>query len=474
MKKRFVLISLMFIAMGFIFNHGFYAFASEEIKQAQRGLKNLGYYPAMIDGIVGPMTRKAIVQYQYNTDLQITGILDPVTMKYLRRPSVILNTQDFAPFHYKTNRKGEAHGPIPQIVKMTCQSAGINCRIVLYDQWRVAQESVKNGRADGMFVIAWNSERAKWLHRSTAIVETAYGLFVREDDGLQFNQILKQPKEMEGYTVGVYGPSGTSTSLKKLKNALDSRGVKIFINMEPDDKPLFQKLSASKGKYAVYSNKMVGETITRGLGLDNTRFAGMHRGLSYYVGFSKQRVPLSVVQKFDTAFIDLVKKGRVLATMANYSMPSAKGGNTTSQKVSAKTRAKPRMPHRFSQKTLDGRMVVLDTVSCLMWQQAGTYEHFSWNDAFAYVDNLNKELYAGFSDWRLPDIGELSTLIEPELQKKNRMYINPVFDTLQQTCWSANTSEMDAQFIDFYEGAMGSKDKNDTNFVRAVRTSKCQ
>lgn len=165
----------------------------EVIKRAQKNLKKLRYYTLTADGIVGAETRKAIMLYQYEMDLPITGILDNATIKHLNRPSVIFNTQNFAPFHYTTSRKGEADGPVPQIVRLACLKAGFNCRIIMYDDWKAAQQDVKNGKAEGLFVIAWNSERAKWLHRSTAIIETEYGLFVRNNDTLQFNEALQQP-----------------------------------------------------------------------------------------------------------------------------------------------------------------------------------------------------------------------------------------------------------------------------------------
>lgn len=296
----------------------------QTVVQAQQDLKRLQYYTGPIDGIVGPLTKKAVFQYQYEMDLPITGYLDKSTAHSLRLPSVILNTQDFAPFHYKAIRKGQAYGPVPLIVRLVCKTAGINCRIILYDSWKLAQQDVKSGNAHGMFVIAWNTTRAQWLHRSTAIIETEYGLFVRDDDDLQFDQILNRPSDIDGYTVGVYGPSGTSSSLKKFNALLQSNGGSIFINMESDDKPLFKKLSVSKGKYAVYSNRTVGETVSRGLGLKNIHYSGMHRGLSYYVGFSKKKVPLWMVKKFDQAHKQLVAQGAINTIIANHSMPAPK------------------------------------------------------------------------------------------------------------------------------------------------------
>jgi peptidoglycan hydrolase-like protein with peptidoglycan-binding domain len=46
-----------------------------EIKAAQRGLFELGYYEASVDGVVGPKTKAAIRAFQKDSNLQITGDL---------------------------------------------------------------------------------------------------------------------------------------------------------------------------------------------------------------------------------------------------------------------------------------------------------------------------------------------------------------------------------------------------------------
>jgi lipid-binding SYLF domain-containing protein/peptidoglycan hydrolase-like protein with peptidoglycan-binding domain len=51
----------------------------EKVRQAQTALKDQGFDPGPIDGIMGPMTMTALRNYQLHNHLQDTGMLDPQT-----------------------------------------------------------------------------------------------------------------------------------------------------------------------------------------------------------------------------------------------------------------------------------------------------------------------------------------------------------------------------------------------------------
>ena len=72
-----------------------------------------------------------------------------------------------------------------------------------------------------------------------------------------------------------------------------------------------------------------------------------------------------------------------------------------------------------------------------MWQKSGSDKGLSYEEVQAYVQHLKDERFAGYSDWRLPTVPELLTLVEPE-QQSNGLYINPIFDEKQSWCWSAD------------------------------------
>ncbi|MDM8551928.1 DUF1566 domain-containing protein, partial [Desulfobacterales bacterium HSG2] len=119
-------------------------------------------------------------------------------------------------------------------------------------------------------------------------------------------------------------------------------------------------------------------------------------------------------------------------------------------------------------KSSDGKTVT-DRMTGLMWQQSGANNYMNYEKAQAYIDKLNRERFAGYSDWRLPTLEELMSLMERE--KVNGLYIDPVFDRKQRYCWSADKrpsgSAWSAAFSNGY-AYWHNLEYND--YVRAVRS----
>jgi len=224
---------------------------------------------------------------------------------------LIFNTQEFAPFNY--SESGVVKGPAAEIVRKICLEMRIDCPMRSLP-WRRAQQEVEEGKAHGMFSIGWNAERAKWLYFSPPLLITEYGFFVRNDNPLVF----KQNTDVKGYTVGVFGPSNTSTTLEKIKAEITD----LTIDMTPEDESAFRKLSAGRVQ-AVFSNRDVGYDLTHKLNIANVRYSGRQQTLKYYVGFSQKFTDKKLVDQFSATFRTLHKQGFVQEVLARYKMDPA-------------------------------------------------------------------------------------------------------------------------------------------------------
>jgi hypothetical protein len=120
---------------------------------------------------------------------------------------------------------------------------------------------------------------------------------------------------------------------------------------------------------------------------------------------------------------------------------------------------------------------VIDKATGLMWQQDSAPLYTRWEDAKKYIERINYEQFAGYSDWRLPTIEELASLIKKEKNDKD-LYIDPIF-TDKMWFWSIDTvdkkenesvSEELIWTANFHYGAVYWLDKKQGQDVKAVRS----
>ncbi|WP_038292077.1 substrate-binding periplasmic protein [Zooshikella ganghwensis] len=228
---------------------------------------------------------------------------------------LVFNTQDFPPFNYTVDNKVE--GPAADIIRAACQALSYSCKFKLLP-WRRAINEVKEGKAHGLFVIGWNKERDQWLYYSPPLMETAYGFFVRKSNTLNYSGL----KDIEGYRVGVFGPSNTSKSLEKIKQSMESESLNaIHIKMVSDDINIFKMLDDPKRNLtSVYSNKDVGMAIIHQVNLGNIRYAGSHKKLNYYFGLSKEFTDKKVADAFSNTVSDMRNSGKLKEILDSYHM----------------------------------------------------------------------------------------------------------------------------------------------------------
>ncbi|MBU0680547.1 MAG: DUF1566 domain-containing protein [Proteobacteria bacterium] len=73
----------------------------------------------------------------------------------------------------------------------------------------------------------------------------------------------------------------------------------------------------------------------------------------------------------------------------------------------------------------NGNDLTTDKTTGLMWQRHGL-DITSIRKMRKNVERLNKEKYAGFSDWRLPTMEEALSLMQPE-KNRNDLHLDPAF-----------------------------------------------
>lgn len=98
---------------------------------------------------------------------------------------------------------------------------------------------------------------------------------------------------------------------------------------------------------------------------------------------------------------------------------------------------------------IDKDGTITDRATGLIWQKSGSQTTMSRREATRYVKKINRERFAGYSDWRLPTIEELASLSMP--RKNQELYINSVFDSRQNSCWSADTRAQTHSFSESWE-----------------------
>jgi hypothetical protein len=115
--------------------------------------------------------------------------------------------------------------------------------------------------------------------------------------------------------------------------------------------------------------------------------------------------------------------------------------------------------------------IAIDSATGLEWQdnRHTVTVQKNWNDAQTYCENL---ILGGFSDWRLPNIYELTTLLDNT--KKEQPYIIDGFQFKESSgYWSSTTYKSYKDytwFVHFGAGGVSSGDKYNYYYVRCVKS----
>lgn len=129
---------------------------------------------------------------------------------------------------------------------------------------------------------------------------------------------------------------------------------------------------------------------------------------------------------------------------------------------------------RFIVKTIDGDVVVFDRATGLCWAGDGNEvgcnnaATITWVNALAYALALD---FAGFTDWRVANIKELYSLVNPSLSSP--AILEPPFsNTVNGFYWGSTTNVDDTSKVwgvSFTLGVISTPDKIGSKYLRCVR-----
>lgn len=93
-------------------------------------------------------------------------------------------------------------------------------------------------------------------------------------------------------------------------------------------------------------------------------------------------------------------------------------------------------------------LTVTDQTTGIMWQRGGC-DLTTIRNVQKYVEELNRQHFAGFSDWRLPTMEEAFSLLEPEVNE-NGAHLHPCFSREQPFIFLADQRKPGGYwFMDF-------------------------
>jgi serine/threonine protein kinase len=128
--------------------------------------------------------------------------------------------------------------------------------------------------------------------------------------------------------------------------------------------------------------------------------------------------------------------------------------------------------NHFEGRTIKQGKIVVDFATGLIWHQFGSESYMNIERVKPWLEDLNKQEYAGYSDWRLPTLEEAASLLESK-ESRFGLYIDEVFASEQRFIWTGDTVGKDKGWvIDFYSGDISNVPLTTMVFVRPVRTLK--
>jgi serine/threonine-protein kinase len=118
-----------------------------------------------------------------------------------------------------------------------------------------------------------------------------------------------------------------------------------------------------------------------------------------------------------------------------------------------------------------GEVCLMDSATGLVWQRSGSLDLLDGSRAQDYIDHLNTLKLGGFTEWRLPTVDELISLLKP-VPRGSDFCTASMFDRRQKWLWSCDRKSFRASwYVNMEMGYVDWQDDTCYFYVRAVRSA---
>lgn len=228
---------------------------------------------------------------------------------------------------------------------------------------------------------------------------------------------------------------------------------KIALQVAPQSSDIIMKNNSSSIRNAIESQEMLFWNVVK----DSKSPEEFQAYLSEYPGGLFTKVAQLKLQRFE---VDTKLTGNVeISALTVSALPKEGQTNSnpiitlrvTPEKVSKRELRRTIEKHDFFENLINWQgsyknsfveindEVVIDNSTGLMWQKNGTSKPIELRRAAYYIKDLNEQNFNGYSDWRLPTLAELASLLKSE--KVEGLYIDAVFDRRQKRLWSSDITQ---------------------------------
>ncbi|PIQ96087.1 MAG: hypothetical protein COV67_11505 [Nitrospinae bacterium CG11_big_fil_rev_8_21_14_0_20_56_8] len=121
---------------------------------------------------------------------------------------------------------------------------------------------------------------------------------------------------------------------------------------------------------------------------------------------------------------------------------------------------------------------IYDSLTSLTWlardSQLTLEKEVSWDEAEAFVKQINGQKTGGHDNWRLPTVQEASSLYDPAKLNKDAnggdIHLDPIFPPGAGNCtWTSQVRGQEAQILFYVNGCPYWYEKNDKTISHAAR-----